>query len=56
MKEIKERIFSNWKTSALGVGVLIAGFVLVYLEKATMDELSAFITGAFILLISKDGK
>jgi multisubunit Na+/H+ antiporter MnhG subunit len=56
MKEIKERIFANWKTTTLGIAVLIAGMVLVYFEKATMNELTAFITGAFILLISKDGK
>ena len=56
MKEIKERIFSNWKTTTLGVGVLICGFVLVYMDKASLPELSAFVSGAFILLISKDGK
>ena len=56
MKEIKERIFSNWKTTTLGIAVLIAGLVLVYLGKASLDELTAFITGALVLLISKDGK
>jgi hypothetical protein len=56
MSEIKERIFANWKTPVLGIAVLIAGLVLVYLEKASMDELTAFITGALVLLISKDGK
>jgi len=56
MNEIKERIFSNWKTTTLGIAVLIAGLVLVYLEKSTLPELAAFFSGAFILLISKDGK
>jgi hypothetical protein len=56
MKEIKERIFSNWKTTTLGIAVLICGFVLVYMEKATLPELTAFVSGALVLLISKDGK
>jgi multisubunit Na+/H+ antiporter MnhG subunit len=56
MSEIKERIFANWKTTTLGVAVLIAGLVLVYLEKASMAELTAFVSGALVLLISKDGK
>jgi len=56
MKEIKERIFSNWKTTTLGLGVLIIGLALVYLEKASLAELTAFISGALVLLISKDGK
>ena len=56
MSRIKERIFANWKTTTLGVAVLIAGLVLVYLEKATLPELAAFVSGALVLLISKDGK
>jgi hypothetical protein len=56
MNEIKERIFSNWKTTTLGVAVLVCGFALVYMEKATLAELTAFISGALVLLISKDGK
>jgi hypothetical protein len=56
MKEIKERIFSNWKTTTLGIAVLICGFALVYMEKATLPELTAFVSGALVLLISKDGK
>lgn len=56
MSRIKERIFVNWKTTTLGIAVLIAGLVLVYLDKASLDELTAFITGALVLLISKDGK
>jgi hypothetical protein len=56
MNEIKERIFSNWKTTVLGVAVLICGFALVYMEKASLAELTAFISGALVLLIAKDGK
>ena len=56
MSEIKERIFANWKTTTLGIAVLICGLVLVYLEKASLAELTAFVSGALVLLISKDGK
>lgn len=56
MKEIKERIFSNWKTTTLGIGVLIVGFILVWYDKATLSELTGFVAGALLLLISKDGK
>jgi Flp pilus assembly protein protease CpaA len=56
MSDLKERIFSNWKTTTLGVAVLMCGFVLVYLEKASLAELTAFVSGALVLLISKDGK
>ena len=54
MKEIKERIFANWKTTTLGIAVLICGLVLVWFEKATLPELAAFVSGALLLLISKD--
>jgi hypothetical protein len=54
MKEIKERIFSNWKTTTLGVAVLICGFVLVWFEKATLSELTGFVAGGLLLLISRD--
>jgi hypothetical protein len=54
MNEIKERIFSNWKTTTLGVSVLIVGFVLVWFEKATLSELTGFVAGGLLLLISRD--
>jgi hypothetical protein len=54
MKEIKERIFSNWKTTTLGIAVLICGFVLVWFEKATLSELTGFVAGGLLLLISRD--
>ena len=54
MKKIKERIFGNWKTSALGLLVLGVGFVFVWFGKITMPEFTAFVTGALALLLSKD--
>ena len=51
-----ERIFKNWKTTALGVGMLIASFILVYLGKSTLTEVGAFMGVGFALLFTKDGK
>jgi hypothetical protein len=56
MKEIKQRIFDNWKTTALGIGILAVGFGFIWFEKITMPEFTAFVSGALVLLIAKDGK
>jgi multisubunit Na+/H+ antiporter MnhG subunit len=56
MNDIKERIFQNWKTTTLGIAVLLIGFGLVWFEKATLAELTGFVAGALMLLISRDGK
>jgi len=49
-----DRIFKNWKSTALGLGVMTVGFILVWFEKATLTEVSLFITGGFALLFMKD--
>jgi hypothetical protein len=51
-----DRIFKNWKSTALGLGVMAVGFILVWFEKATLTEFTAFIGGGLLLLFSKDGK
>lgn len=56
MKEIKQRIFDNWKTTTLGIAVLGVGFAFIWFEKITMPEFTGFVTGAVALLIAKDGK
>jgi hypothetical protein len=56
MKEIKQRIFDNWKTTALGLGILAVGFGFIWFEKITMPEFTAFVSGGLALLIAKDGK
>ena len=33
-----DRIFKNWRTTALGTTVIIASLLLVYFEKATLTE------------------
>jgi hypothetical protein len=49
-----ERIFKNWKSTTLGVGAIIASFVLVYLEKTTLSEVSLFLGGGFMMIFLKD--
>lgn len=51
-----DRIFKSWKTTAIGLGVISVGFVLVWFEKATLTEFTGFIGGGLILLFSNDGK
>jgi len=49
-----ERIFKNWKTTLLGLAMIIACFVLVFIEKATLTEASVFIVGGFTMLFLRD--
>ena len=54
MKNIYDRIFKNWKTSIFGLVIIAIGFLFVWFGKASMTELTAFISGALVLLFSKD--
>lgn len=49
-----DRILKNWKTTVLGLAILITCFILVFMEKSTLTEVSAFICGGFFVLFSKD--
>lgn len=49
-----DRIFKNWKTTTLGIAILVTCFVLVYFEKATLTEVSIFIGGGFVLMFAHD--
>jgi hypothetical protein len=49
-----ERIFGNPKTTLLGLIIIGLCFVLVFYEKATLTEMSAFMMGAFALMFLKD--
>ena len=51
-----ERIFRNPKTTLLGLLIIALCFVLVFYEKATLTEMSAFMMGAFALMFLKDPK
>ena len=51
-----DRIFKNWKTTTLGISILITCFVLVFLEKTTLSDVSLFLGGGFMMLFIKDKK
>jgi hypothetical protein len=50
-----DRIFRNWKTTVFGLVLIIFGAVLVWFEKASLAEFSAFLMGGFALMMTKDG-
>lgn len=49
-----KRIYRNWRTTSLGVMILLATLLLVYFEKATLKEAGGFLIIAFGLFFSKD--
>jgi hypothetical protein len=49
-----ERIWKDPKTTVLGLLIVGLCFVLVFFEKATLTEVSAFMMGAFALMFLKD--
>ena len=48
------RIFRNPKTTVIGLILISFGGILVWFEKASLTEFSAFIMGGFALMMSKD--
>jgi hypothetical protein len=50
------RIFRNPKTTIIGLILISFGGILVWFEKASLTEFSAFIMGGFALMMSKDGE
>jgi|LakMenE01Jun11ns_1017448.scaffolds.fasta_scaffold9950419_2 hypothetical protein len=53
-KPIIDRLFVSWKTTVLGLGILAVCFLLVFLDKASLTEVSTFTLGGFYLLFLKD--
>lgn len=53
---IIERLWKDPKTTILGLIVITLCFILVFLEKASLTEVSTFLVGAFALLFLKDPK
>jgi hypothetical protein len=51
-----ERIWKDPKTTVLGLLIVGLCFVLVFFEKSTLTEVSAFLMGAFALLFLRDPK
>jgi hypothetical protein len=54
MNLLIERIFKNWKTTVLGLAMILACFVLVFMERASLTEASVFIVGGFTMLFLRD--
>jgi hypothetical protein len=51
-----ERIFSSWKTTVIGLVILVVSLVFVWFERATLTEVSIFLMGGFAFLFTKDSK
>lgn len=49
-----DRIFKNWKTTALGLAIMSTCFVFLWFERTTLSEISLFFAGGFLLLFAKD--
>lgn len=51
---MKERIFNNWKTTALGIILLILTVVLLFRRIITLGEFSAFFPTILGLIYVRD--
>lgn len=51
-----ERLFTNIKTTVVGLIIFVTGALLVAFDKASLTEFGAFIGVAFALFFSKDPK
>ena len=49
-----ERIFKNWKTSVIGITIILGALVAVFFDKATLTEAGAFMGVASSLFFLKD--
>ena len=53
-KNMKDRLFSNYVTTILGLLVLIFCGAMIFMEKATVEEMSGWMTTGLLFLRSKD--
>ena len=51
---MKERIFSNWKTTVLGIMLLVMAVVLLFMRIITLGEFSAFFPTILGLIYVRD--
>jgi len=51
---MKDRIFNNWKTTALGFTLLILAVVLLFVRIITLGEFSAFFPTILGLIYVRD--
>lgn len=56
MGQIQERIFGSWKTTLVGVAIILGALGLVYQGMAKLAEVVPFWVGAFGFFLSKDKK
>ena len=54
MGQIFTRIFTHYKTSGIGLALIVGALTLVWFEKATLSECVPFWVGAFGLFLAKD--
>jgi len=50
-----DRIFKNWKTTIIGLAVILGALAFVYLDKASLTEAGAFMGVGLGLFFIKDG-
>lgn len=53
---LADRIFKNWKTTLIGLSLIILPLVFVFLGKATLSEAGSFIFVGFISTLLRDKK
>jgi len=56
VKKLVDLIFVNWKTTTLGVSLMVASLVLVGMGMANLSEVGGFFAVALPLLFMKDPK
>lgn len=50
-----ERIFKSWKSTTLGILIILVTLTMVFYEVATLTEVGAFWAVALVLIYKKDG-
>lgn len=51
---MKERVFKSWRTSILGIGLIIAALAAVFVGRATLTEAALVLPISFTLIFIKD--
>ena len=51
---MKNRLFSNYVTTILGMLIIIFCGVMIYMEKASVQDMSGWLTTGLLFLRSKD--
>ena len=53
-KNMKNRLFSNYVTTILGLLILVFCGTMIFMEKATVEDMSGWMTTGLLFLRSKD--